>query len=160
MGARMTTDHPLPTEGEARPDPPSFGRALPRGLGLNLLVRDVEAALTFQVRVLGAEVRYWDRDFAVVAAQGSTWLVHSDRAYRDHPLVGIATGAGGRGAGAELRLYGRDPDAAEAETDAAGGIVLAGAADKPHGVREAFLIDPDGYVWVPTVPSPEEEKHG
>ncbi|HUF56988.1 MAG TPA: hypothetical protein VMM55_10565, partial [Thermohalobaculum sp.] len=59
----------------------------------------------------------------------------------------------GRGAGAELRLYGRDPDTAEAATEAAGGIVLAGSADKPHGVREAHLIDPDGYVWVPTVPS-------
>lgn len=149
----MTRDNPLPPEGEGRPDPPSFGRALPRGLGLNLLVRDVEAALHFQVRALGAQVRYWDRDFAIVEAQGSTWLLHSDRAYRDHPLIGVATGAEGRGAGAELRLYGRDPDAAEAAAEAAGGFVLAGSADKPHGVREAYVIDPDGYVWVPTVPS-------
>ena len=156
----MTDDHPLPPEGEGRPDPPAFGRALPAGLGLNLLVRDVEAALRFQTRVLGAAVAYWDRDFAIVSAQGSTWLLHSDRAYRDHPLAGIAAGAEGRGAGAELRLYGRDPDAAEAATEAAGGTVLAGAADKPHGLREAHLIDPDGYVWVPAVPGAGNEEYG
>ena len=28
---------------------------------------------------------------------------------------------------------------------------LAGAMDKPHGLREAFLIDADGYLWVPGV---------
>ena len=27
--------------------------------------------------------------------------------------------------------------------------VLAPPADKPHGVREAYLVDADGYVWVP-----------
>jgi hypothetical protein len=63
--------------------------------------------------------------------------------------------AEGRGAGAELRLYGRDPDAAEAVArdlaDEMGGVVLAGAADKPHGVREVYLLDPEGYCWVPTV---------
>ena len=61
-----------------------------------------------------------------------------------------------RGAGAELRLYGRDPDAAAEMADALaeslGGAVLAGAADKPHGLRESDLADPEGYVWVPTVP--------
>jgi hypothetical protein len=28
-------------------------------------------------------------------------------------------------------------------------VVLAASADKPHGLRECFLADPDGYVWVP-----------
>ncbi len=37
---------------------------------------------------------------------------------------------------------------------ALGGVVLAGAADKPHGVREACLLDPEGYCRVPTVPRP------
>lgn len=149
----MDADDLLPPEGQDKPDAVAFGRALPPGLGLNLLVSDVEAAVRFQARVLAATVRYWDRDFAIVEAQGATWLVHSDRAYRDHPLSGIATAVQGRGAGAEFRLYGRDPDAAEAETEAAGGTVLAGAMDKPHGVREACLLDPDGYLWVPTVRS-------
>ena len=34
---------------------------------------------------------------------------------------------------------------------AIGGGVLQEATDKPHGLREAYLYDPDGYVWVPSV---------
>lgn len=143
---------PLPPEGRGRPDPVAYGRAIPAGLGVNLLVRDVEAAARWQAAVLGAKVHYWDCDFAVLEAAGAAWMLHHDRTYRNHPLSGIAAAAAGRGAGAELRLYGRDPDAAVAAAEAAGGVVLAGAADKPHGVREAHLIDPEGYCWVPTVP--------
>ena len=143
----------LPPKGERRPDPPAFGRGLPRGLGVNLLVNDVERALRFHAPVLGADVVYWDDDFAVLRAEGSVWMLHHDRTYHSHPLRGIAEGAEGRGAGAELRLYGRDPDAAEALTEENGGTVLAGAADKPHGLRESYLLDPDGYLWVPSVPS-------
>ena len=29
--------------------------------------------------------------------------------------------------------------------------VLVGTTDKPHGLREAYLVDDDGYVWVPDV---------
>jgi predicted enzyme related to lactoylglutathione lyase len=142
----------LPPENQNRPDADAFGRALGPGIGLNLLVADVEAAARFQAIVLGADVDYWDRDFAVLRAQGAVWMLHSDRSYRDHPLSGIALAAEGRGAGAELRLYGRDPDTAEAAARDLGGVVLAGAADKPHGVREAHILDPEGYCWVPTVP--------
>jgi hypothetical protein len=141
----------LPPEGEGRPDADAFGRALGPGIGLNLLVAEIEPAARFQAAVLGAVVDYWDRDFAVLRAQGAVWMLHSDRSYRDHPLSGIASAAEGRGAGAELRLYGRDPDRAEAVARALDGIVLAGAADKVHGVREAYILDPEGYCWVPTV---------
>lgn len=150
----METRDILPPEGEGRPDAAGFGRGLGPGIGINLLVEDVERAARFQVAVLGATVDYWERDFAILRGEGAVWMLHSDRAYRDHPLAGIAMAAEGRGAGAELRLYGRDPDAAEAAARALGGIVLAGAADKPHGVREAHILDPEGYCWVPTVPSP------
>ena len=160
----MARDDILPPEGAGRPDADAFGRALGPGLGLNLLVGDIETAARFQAAVLEATVDYWDRDFAILRAQGAVWMLHSDRSYRDHPLSGIATAAEGRGAGAELRLYGRDPDAAEAVAralaDALGGIVLAGAADKPHGVREAFILDPEGYCWVPTIPKAIPESGG
>lgn len=145
----------LPPKGEARPDADAFGRGLAAGIGVNLLVTDVGASARFQADVLGAGVRYWDEDFAILSHGGTVWMLHHDRTYRSHPLLGIAQGAEGRGAGAELRVYGCDPDRAEAATEAAGGIVLAGAADKPHGLREAYLLDPDGYVWVPSVPKVE-----
>ncbi len=146
----------LPPEGEGRPDPAGFGRAIPRGLGINLLVRDIAAAARWQAAVLGAEVEYWDRDFAILSAQGARWMFHHDRTYAAHPLRAALTGAEARGAGAELRLYGRDPDAAAARAEPAGGTVLAPPADKPHGTREAHLLDPEGYCWVPTVPAPTE----
>ena len=34
---------------------------------------------------------------------------------------------------------------------ALGHHVLAEAADKPHGLRESYILDPDGYCWVPAV---------
>jgi hypothetical protein len=151
----MTDSSLLPPEGEGRPDADAFGRALGPGIGLNLLVSEIEPAARFQAAVLGARVDYWDQDFAILRAQGSVWMLHSDRSYRTHPLSGIARAAEGRGAGAELRLYGRDPDEAEAVArelaDELGGMVLAGAADKPHGLREAYILDPEGYCWVPSV---------
>jgi hypothetical protein len=30
--------------------------------------------------------------------------------------------------------------------------VLQAPADKPHGLREAYILDPDGYCWVPGRP--------
>lgn len=154
----MNQDDILPPEGENRPDPDAFGRSLQPGIGLNLLVADVGAAAWYQSAVLAARVDYWDRDFAVLRAQGAVWMLHSDRSYRNHPLSGVAMASEGRGAGAELRLYGRDPDSAEAVARELGGVILAGAADKPHGVREAYILDPDGYCWVPTVPKPAPDR--
>lgn len=142
----------LPPEGQNKPDADAFGRGLGPGLGVNLLVTDVAESVRFQMDVLGAEVRYWDADFAIMGMAGTVWMLHHDRTYRSHPLVGIAQGAEGRGAGMELRLYGCDPDRATLAAEEAGAVVLATPADKPHGLREAYLLDADGYVWVPSVP--------
>ena len=76
-------------------------------------------------------------------------MLHADHTYGEHPLLALTGDGAIRGAGAELRLYGIDPDAAEARARARGDTVLADSADKPHGLRECFLADPDGYVWVP-----------
>lgn len=141
-----------PEIGKDKPDADAFGRALGPGIGVNLLVTDVVKSAAFQARVLGAQVRYLDDDFAIVSHTETTWMLHHDRTYHSHPLKGIARGAEGRGAGVELRIYGCDPDLAVEAAEAEGGIVLAGPADKPHGLREAYLVDNDGYVWVPSVP--------
>ena len=130
-----------------------YGRTL-TGLSVNLLVRDITAALPFQERVLGAAVVYADPDFAVLRHGDAEWILHADHTYRDHPLHGSLTGGLHRGIGAELRLHGRDPDLAEAAARDLGAMVLAGAMDKPHGLREVFILDPDGYLWVPDVPLP------
>lgn len=131
---------------------PDYGRLL-RGLTVNLLVRDVDVALAFQRVVLRAEVVYADLDIAVLRGYGAEWMLHADHTYQGHPLHRELAAVTARGSGAELRLHGCDPDAATAAAYANGFIVVAEPADKPHGLREAYLADPDGYVWVPDIPT-------
>jgi catechol 2,3-dioxygenase-like lactoylglutathione lyase family enzyme len=131
--------------------PSDYGRSLGPGLGVNLLVRDVARAVRFATEALGATVIYADEDFAALRLSGIEWMVHADHTYLDNPLTGLFAGADTRGAGVELRLYGIDPDQAEANARASGWTVLAGAMDKPHGLREAVLVDDEGYVWIPAV---------
>lgn len=131
---------------------PDYGRGL-KGFGINLIVLDVAAAVAFATDVLGAEIVYADPDFAVLRAAGAEWMLHADHTYDRHPLKGSLVDGTHRGVGVELRLHGLDPDAAEARARVRGDTVLAGALDKPHGLREAYIVDPDGYVWVPDVPT-------
>lgn len=154
----MTETPTMPEKGADRPNGDAYGRTLRSGLGVNLIVRDVPAEARFLTAVFAVETRYYDDDFAIMAGYGAEWMLHSDRSYRDNPLIGLVRGAesGGRGPGVELRLYGCDPDAAEARArtaiDAgASVVVLAGAMDKPHGQREAVIVDSEGFVWVPGV---------
>ncbi len=130
--------------------PAEYGRSL-RGLGFNLLVGDVPGAVKFAVEVLGATSFYDDADFAAMKLNGGDFMFHADHTYQDNPLSGVIAGIEGRGAGVELRLYGCDPDVAERAARAGGWTVLAGAMDKPHGLRECVIVDDAGYVWVPGV---------
>jgi catechol 2,3-dioxygenase-like lactoylglutathione lyase family enzyme len=130
---------------------PEYGRSL-RGLGVNLLVRDIDGSLPFHREVLAGEIVYSDPDFAVVRYRDAEWMLHADHTYDAHPLWKQVTAAASRGTGAELRLHGRDPDEAEAAARRLGFEIIQATADKPHGLREVFVRDADGYVWVPDVP--------
>jgi len=138
-------------EGDSWMPADEYGRSL-SGMGINLLVTDMSRALIFQRDVLAAEVVYSDPDFAVLRGYGAEWMLHADHTYNDHPLSGSLTPEIPRGVGIELRLHHCDPDQAEARARAGEHTVLAGALDKPHGLREVYIVDPDGYVWVPDVP--------
>ena len=131
-----------------------YGRSL-RGMSINLLVYDIKRAVEFQTEVLGALAVYSDPDFAVMKGFDAEWMLHAAHTYSKHPLGGSLNGSLARGVGIELRLHGCDPDAAQERARARGEIILAEATDKPHGLREAYLIDPDGYIWVPDVPFSE-----
>lgn len=134
-----------------KPDAMAYGRAL-TGLSINLLVKDIDASLHFQCEVLGAEVVYSDSEFAAMQGFGASWMLHADSTYSRHPLRGAVDDLPVRGGGVELRLHHCNPDSAEASARKYGYTVLDGASDKPHGVREVYLVDPDGYVWVPDEP--------
>jgi uncharacterized glyoxalase superfamily protein PhnB len=132
-----------------------YGRSL-SGFSFNLLVRNVAKAIAFQREVLGAAVAYCDSDFAVLQRilPGGTveWMLHADHTYGDHPLLALTGDNALRGVGVELRLHGLDPDTAASTAHKLDYTVLQAPADKPHGLREAYIVDPDGYVWVPDVP--------
>lgn len=126
----------------------AYGRSL-AGLTVNLLTRDMAEALRFARVVLNAQVEYNDADFAALQCCGARWMLHADHCYDKHPMRGVVAGEEPRGTGVELRLHGLDPDAVERAAREHGFTVLDGASDKPHGVREAYVVDADGYVWVP-----------
>ena len=132
--------------------PPVYGRSL-RGLGVNMLVRETARTVTFARDVLGLEIVYADPDLAVLRHGEHEWMAHADHTYDAHPLLPRTRVAALRGGGIELRVHDVDPDAAVAAARAGGYEVLEPPADKPHGLREAYILDADGYVWVPDLPS-------
>ena len=98
--------------------------------------------------MLDLETVYADTDFAILRHGGVEWMVHSDASYHSNPLLGLTGDGALRGVGVELRVYGVDPDEAAARAAAAGNPILQAPADKPHGLRECYLIAPGGSVWV------------
>ena len=67
---------------------------------------------------------WMEEHFAIMHAVDSTWLLHSDWSYRNHELIGAVSGVEARGCGVELRLYGVDPDQAEAAARRRDAVVL------------------------------------
>lgn len=127
-----------------------MGRLL-EGFGVNLLARRVDKSAEFLHSVLEFAVLRQSDDYAVLAHRGLLYQLHADSTYAGNPLLAHLPDAGLRGAGVELRLYQVDPDRAERRARRGGYEVLQATADKPHGLRECFLLDPDGYCWVPSV---------
>ena len=132
--------------------PPVYGRSL-RGLGVNMLVRDTARAVAFARDVLGLTVVYVDPDLAVLRHGEHEWMAHADHTYDAHALLPRTKVAALRGGGIELRVHDVDPDAACAAALQRGYGVLEPPSDKPHGLREAYILDADGYVWVPDIAS-------
>jgi len=107
--------------------PPDYGRSL-RGFSVNLLVAEV--------------LRYGQVE----------WMLHAHHTYDAHPLYDEISTAGAKGLGVELRLHDRDPDEAQRIARDMGYEIVQPARDKPHGLRESFLRDHDGFVWVTDIP--------
>jgi len=128
-----------------------FGRSLPRGIGINLLVTEIAPTEELLRLVLGANTIHADEDFAAIELLGSVLMLHADHSYLDHEMTGVTAGVEIRGAGIEIRVYGADPDRAEASARQLGHTILAASMDKPHGLRECHIVGPDGYIFVPSL---------
>ncbi|WP_209426273.1 VOC family protein [Pararhodobacter sp. SW119] len=133
--------------------PADFGRSL-RGLGLNLLCRNLRKMAAFLEAVFGLTIHRLSDDFALVRHGETLIQLHRDATFARHPLHGLLPEEPPRGAGAQVYLFGIDPDAACGRAETAGGLVIEPPADKPHGLREATILSPEGYAFSPAVPAP------
>jgi catechol 2,3-dioxygenase-like lactoylglutathione lyase family enzyme len=138
--------------GEAFMPADDYGRGM-RQFSVNLLVRDLRASLAFYEQVLGAVVRYSDGDFAVLKLLDFEFLLHVDHTYDHHPLYERLQAPGLRGTGAELRVFGIDPDSLERRARELDAKIIQKTRDFPHGWRDVMVADPDGYIWAVGVPT-------
>lgn len=128
-----------------------FGKSL-RGIGLNILVRDVRATASFLEDIFELSVHRLSNDFAIVQYGDDVFQLHADGTYHENPLLGLLPENPPRGAGVEIRLYDTDPDEAFKRAEQRGAMVLQPPTDKPHGLRESYILCDDGYAWVPSRP--------
>lgn len=127
-----------------------FGRSL-TGLGLNLLVRDVRSEARFLTEVFGMTAHRLSADFAILTYHGEVFQLHADQTYAANPLLSLLPESGARGAGVELRLYETDPDTAALRARSfEDATILQEPTDKPHGLRECYILCANGYAWVPS----------
>lgn len=130
--------------------PDDFGRSL-TGIGLNILVRDVRAEAVFLEQIFGMKAHRMSKDFAIMSYHGQVFQLHADPTYGANPLLSLLPEAGPRGAGAEFRLYDTDPDeAARRAVLHPDAVMLQEPANKPHGLRECYILCANGYAWVPS----------
>lgn len=132
-------------------DADSFGRSL-RGIGLNFLVRNVPAECAFLEAVFGMTSHQVTDDFAIVTYGDQVFQLHCDGTYHSNPLLGLLPEQPPRGAGIEVHLYDTDPDDAVEKARALGAMILQEPTDKPHGLREAYILCDNGYAWVASRP--------
>jgi len=131
--------------------PEEFGASL-SGFGFNILVTDVPRTARFLETVFGMTSHRESKDFAIMTHGSNILQLHSDGTYAENPLLNLLPENPPRGAGIEIRLYDCDPENAAARAEEAGGAILQPPTDKPHGLRECFILCPDGYCWVPSRP--------
>ena len=128
-----------------------YGRTL-SGLSVNLIVRDVGRSVPFYTSVLELRLLYSDEDFAALERDGVKLQLHADHAYSGMPWASLLREDGRRGLGAEIRILGIDPDAAEQRARDGGFTVAVPVRDWPHGWRDCLLEDPDGYTFAVGLP--------
>ena len=46
---------------------------------------------------------------------------------------------------------GCDPDRAEKRARKENYIILSNSMNKPHGMRECYILDNNGFCWVPSI---------
>jgi len=112
----------------------------------------VTRSIPFYTGVLELRLLYSDDDFAAFERDGAKLQLHADHTYARMPWADRLSEGMRRGLGAEIRILGIDPDAAEKRAREAGFTVAVPVRDWPHGWRDCVLEDPDGYTFAVGVP--------
>src|SRR5207302_6731638 len=128
-----------------------YGRTL-SGLSVNLIVRDIARSSPFYTGVLQLRLLYSDEDFAAFERDGVRLQLHADHTYARMPWAARLREESSRGLGAEIRILGLDPHAAEKQARDGGFTVLVAGLDCPHGRRVCVRDDPDGYSFAAAFP--------
>jgi catechol 2,3-dioxygenase-like lactoylglutathione lyase family enzyme len=113
-----------------------------------LFVDDIEASIRFYERALGFRVIRREAEYASLERGGAALGLGSITAL---PADGEGPGftrsrlAGVRGAGVEIVLEVGDVGAALEAVERAGHRVVEPLRDRPWGLRDFRVVDPDGY---------------
>ena len=121
------------------------------GLTVNLLVEDINLSIHFLKKIIEAKIVCQDPDFAAIEGFGSRWCLHSYHTYESHPYMNVIKNSNPKGLGIELRVIGCDPDRAEEKARKENYIILSTSSDKAHGMRECYILDDNGFCWVPSI---------
>jgi lactoylglutathione lyase len=115
---------------------------------IELFVDDVDASIRFYENALGLRLVRRESDYASLERGGALLglgAIATLPAYGHWPGFTRAGLAGARGAGVEIVLEVPDVDAALQAVEQAGHRVVEPLRDRPRGLRDFRVIDPDGY---------------
>jgi PhnB protein len=114
-----------------------------------LRVKNCAAAIAYYIEVFGAKEK-----FRIQEPSGRIGHVELDFGHGyevmlsdEYPEMGIVGPQSTGGAGMALHLHVDDADAYLAKAVQAGGTMLRGPADQPHGERSGTVRDPFGHEW-------------
>lgn len=135
--------------------PQEFGASL-RGVGLNLLVTDIADTVDFLVSVLDMSAYRVSKDFAIMTSGDQIIQLHQDATYASHPIYDFLPENPPRGLGVIVHLFDVDPDQAAEKAASFGAHILQAPMEKPHGLRECYIMCKDGYTWAASRPIQNE----
>jgi uncharacterized glyoxalase superfamily protein PhnB len=107
-----------------------------------LFVHNVPAAVRFYTETLGFTAYRTDPTFAVLALGNAVVMLADQRMYG---LMGGEPPGASRGSFVDIRIVVPDVDAMHRRCTEAGVTIVHDIADRPYGLRDFIIRDPNGF---------------